>query len=170
MRSSAFKQVSKSVQKDVRNLSFLKVAKEVSSDLRVAGEERDDDWHRVNGYAADILKDSSMMYSKLARLQNDFEGQELEALEKISEGVLDLGSKMSGFARKFFKGEFRMKGQQAYPGGPMEPPPSPPPDAVPPPVFGEEVPEEPTEEPVPTFDEEVPEETEEKTEEEKTEE
>jgi len=75
--------------------------------------ERDPEWQRVNTYIAEALKDSHSLYSKLARLQGDFDGKELEALQAISEGVLNIGNQLSVFAKNFFEGKVAQR-QDGY--------------------------------------------------------
>lgn len=70
---------------------------------RVAIPENEADWQRVNSYVADVLKDCHVLYAKLARLQGDFNGSDLEKLEQISTQVLDMGVELSNFSRDFFK-------------------------------------------------------------------
>lgn len=83
-----------------------KVLKAVSS--RVADSDRDADWQRVNSYIADVLKDSHVLYAKLARLQGDFGGEELARLMKISEAVLTIGDELSNFSKAFYEGKYSM--------------------------------------------------------------
>ena len=83
--------------------------------------DRDAEWQRVNSYIADVLKDTHVLYAKLARLQGDFIGRELDELEKISESVLSLGEELSQFSKAFYEGKLSMaEGDLAYgtpPGG-----------------------------------------------------
>lgn len=90
---------------------FAQVASDVLSDMKghIAGADRDAEWMRVNSYIADILKDSHVLYSKLARLQSDFGGAELDRLQKVAEGVLTLGDELSTFARDFYEGKYMMQ-------------------------------------------------------------
>ena len=93
--------------------TFSKIAAEISvmiqSRTRIkTAAERDAEWHRVNSYIADILKDVHMTYAKLARLQSDFTGDELVQLEELSERILSLGSSMSKFSKAFYEGQFNM--------------------------------------------------------------
>ena len=93
--------------------TFSKIAAEISvmiqSRTRIkTAAERDAEWHRVNSYIADILKDVHMTYAKLARLQSDFTGDELVQLEELSERILSLGSSMSKFSKAFYDGQFNM--------------------------------------------------------------
>ena len=160
---------------------FQRVAAEVQANLlkRIA-TDRDSEWHRVNSSVADILKDSSMLFSKLARLQSDFVGSELEQLEGMSDKILTLGQEMAQFARSFYEGDFAMNPSETQFGNPnpnapvepgQQPAPAPqtpaqptqvfqpPADAAAPPVIPEfEVPPEEEE-----TEEEETEETEEKT-------
>ncbi len=82
---------------------FAAKARQVRSS-RTAGTDRDAEWQRVNSYIADVLKDSHVLYAKLARLQGDFGGTELDNLEKISEYVLEIGGKLSAFSKAFYEG------------------------------------------------------------------
>lgn len=137
---------------------------------KVAVNDRDAEWQRVYSYIADSLKDVHVLYSKLARLQGDFGGDELLNLNGIAEEVLTLGEKMSKFSRDFSKGDLRMietptfdggqggggqapqgaqGGQAPAPQGGGAPPPPPPPqgddsgeEKVPVAVEGEEGPED----------------------------
>jgi hypothetical protein len=111
---------------------FASVALQVSKDLRdrrlypvkIATVDRDAEWQRVNSYIADVLKDTHVLYAKLARLQGDFIGRELDELEKISESVLSLGEELSQFSKAFYEGKLSMaEGDMAYgtpPGPPAE--------------------------------------------------
>ncbi len=100
---------------------FSDVASEVAG--RVAyGEEpteqqHDADWQRVNSYIADVVKDAHVLYSKLARLQGDFIGGELDHLEKISSKVLDLGEQLSTFMKAFHEGDASMMKEKQFGGG-----------------------------------------------------
>lgn len=116
--------------------SFARVAAEVAG--RVAyGEEpqpeqHDADWQRVNSYIADVLKDAHVLYSKLARLQGDFIGGELDHLEKISSKVLDLGEQLSMFMKAFHEGDASMMKEKQFGGGSGGgAPPGTPPPAIP---------------------------------------
>lgn len=114
--------------------AFAKVASDVKAAMaRRAGTDRDAEWHRVNSYIADVLKDSHVLYAKLARLQNDFAGHELEDLEKISENVLGLGKSLSQFSKDFYDGKYAMTPSETQYGGgqqqqQQQPPPPPPPE------------------------------------------
>jgi len=117
---------------------FSAVAAEVSRALvaygGVAGQEQpsehDAEWQRVNSYIADVLKDTHVLYAKLARLQGDFIGAELNELEKISSDVLNLGEKLSVFMKAFHEGDASMMKEKTFGGGggggapPGTPPPS----------------------------------------------
>ncbi len=116
--------------------SFSRIAAEVAG--RVAyGEEpqpeqHDADWQRVNSYIADVLKDAHVLYSKLARLQGDFIGGELDHLEKISSKVLDLGEQLSTFMKAFHEGDASMMKEKQFGGGQGGgAPPGTPPPAIP---------------------------------------
>ncbi len=114
---------------------FSDVASDVAG--RVAyGEEpveqqHDADWQRVNSYIADVLKDAHVLYSKLARLQGDFIGGELDHLEKISSKVLDLGEQLSTFMKAFHEGDASMMKEKQFGGQPGGAPPGTPPPAIP---------------------------------------
>ncbi len=88
------------------------VAKQVS--LHLAAADRDADWQRVNSYIADVLKDAHVLYAKLARLQGDFAGGELDELEKISEGVLAIGGKLARFSKAFYEGTVELHEKGVY--------------------------------------------------------
>ncbi len=137
MNGRSFSQVAAEVAKNIRNIR-----------MAVDGGV-DDDWKRVNSYIADILKECSMLYAKLARLQTDFIGSELEELQRIAEGVLVLGDEMSNFSKSFYEGTYKMQpsevmyggysggGENSGGGGPPSPsgppsPPSPPQPGLPP--------------------------------------
>lgn len=96
--------------------NFAKVSKSISDSLKthIATVDRDAEWQRVNTYIADVLKDAHVLYAKLARLQGDFGGQELDNLEKISEGVLGLGNKLSQFSKEFYEGKASMTLSEAW--------------------------------------------------------
>lgn len=89
---------------------FSKTAADVVKTLtyHLSTEERDAEWQRVNSAIADILKDAHMGYSKLARLQSDFAGEELARLSKISEATLAIGDELSKFAKAFYEGKYEM--------------------------------------------------------------
>ncbi|HES59694.1 MAG TPA: hypothetical protein ENO18_04610, partial [Caldithrix sp.] len=88
---------------------LARVATEVQQSLQVAAsKDQDAEWHRVNSYIADILKDAHVLYAKLARLQSDFSDVELAKLEKISERVLELGGQLSQFSKGFYEGRIEM--------------------------------------------------------------
>lgn len=102
-------------------------------------DERDQEWQRVNSYVADVLKDTHVLYAKLARLQGDFAGSELGELEKISESVLNLGEQLSRFMKAFHEGDATMLKSKIFGGGSSAPPapdapPAPAPDAPPAPA------------------------------------
>jgi len=86
----------------------------VSGRIRTSTADRDADWQRVNSYIADVLKDAHVLYAKLARLQGDFAGAELDGLEKISEDVLDIGGKLSSFSRAFYQGKASMSESESF--------------------------------------------------------
>jgi hypothetical protein len=84
---------------------------------KIAVNDRDAEWQRVYSYIADSLKDTMVLYSKLARLQGDFGGDELSTLNGIAEEVLTLGERMSKFSRDFSKGDLRMVESPTFDGG-----------------------------------------------------
>ena len=90
---------------------FTKKAAQVRDKLnqRRFAADRDSEWQRVNSYIADILKDTHVLYAKLARLQGDFAGAELDKLHKISEAVLLLGEEISRFSKDFYEGKYEMQ-------------------------------------------------------------
>ena len=96
--------------------NFAAVSRSIESTLRkhLAAVDRDAEWQRVNSYIADVLKDAHVLYAKLARLQGDFGGAELTELEKISEGVLGLGGKLSEFSKAFYEGSTSMQLSDVY--------------------------------------------------------
>jgi hypothetical protein len=75
---------------------------------RVAAVDKDAEWQRVNSYVADVLKDSHVLYAKLARLQGDFVGEELDRLMSVSEAVLAIGEELSKFSKAFYEGKLQM--------------------------------------------------------------
>lgn len=98
-------------------MSYInEVATQISKSLesRVAAVDRDVEWQRVNSLIADVLKDAHVLYAKLARLQGDFAGKELDDLEKISEGVLGIGGKLSTFSKAFYEGKAVMMQSDLY--------------------------------------------------------
>ncbi len=114
--------------------AFARIASEVKASLRriITADDRDAEWHRVNSYIADVLKDSHVLYAKLARLQTDFAGTELNHLEEISESVLDLGKRLSQFSKDFYEGKYAMQSTETTYGAPQPgqgAPPAPPPPA-----------------------------------------
>lgn len=115
------------------------VAADVKS--RLAFVDRNAEWQRVNSYIADALKDMHVLYAKLARLQGDFTGSELERVEQLSEQVLALGEEMSHFSREFTQGKLNMvespafqtgRGQSGKQPPPAAPAPAPGAEAAPP--------------------------------------
>lgn len=96
--------------------SFASVARDVANKLnaRTAAADRDVEWQRVNSLIADVLKDAHVLYAKLARLQGDFAGKELDELEKVSEGVLAIGGKLSSFSKQFYEGGVSMTTEDLY--------------------------------------------------------
>ena len=90
--------------------NFQKIASNVFSMINhySARVDKDAEWQRVHSYVADIAKDISVCYSKLARLEGDFEGEELSTLERISESILALGNEMSSFLKAFYEGKYDM--------------------------------------------------------------
>ena len=97
---------------------FAKIAAEVASTLKMAAAaDKDAEWQRVNSYIADVLKDSHVLYAKLARLQGDFVGEEFDRLAKISEAVLHIGDELSGFSKAFYDGKYDMAQSEFSYGG-----------------------------------------------------
>lgn len=89
--------------------NFAKIAAEVAANIKTAtAADSDAEWQRVNSYIADVLKDSHVLYAKLARLQGDFIGEEFDRLSKISEAVLHIGDELSSFSKAFYDGKYDM--------------------------------------------------------------
>lgn len=110
--------------------AFVQIAADVEALMsRFSAVDRDSEWHRVNSYVADVLKDSHVLYAKLARLQNDFAGAELSQLEKISEEVLSLGKSLSQFSKDFYDGKYSMTPSETQYGGQQQAPQQAPPPA-----------------------------------------
>ena len=113
---------------------FSQVAAEVHSALQSrlgAAVDMDAEKQRVNSYIADILKDSHVLYAKIARLQGDFKGTEAEQLFDLGQKVLALGDELSRFAKAFSEGEAAMADTSfSYgdEGGGEAPPPAPAPE------------------------------------------
>ncbi len=117
---------------------------EVSENIRrhTSAVDRAAEWQRVHSYIADVLKDTHVLYAKLARLEGDFAGEELARLERISEAVLTLGNELSAFSKAFYEGKYEMaQSEFAYgeessgdsgKGGQQSPAPSPEAPIVPP--------------------------------------
>jgi hypothetical protein len=111
--------------------AFSRIAAEVHNNISrkttISAVDKNAEWQRVNSYIADTLKDSAMLYSKLARLQGDFVGEELDRLKQISEVVLNINNELSSFSEAFNEGKLDMAeseyqyGQQPgqQPGGEM---------------------------------------------------
>jgi hypothetical protein len=100
-----------------------------------AAVDREAEWQRVHSYIADVLKDTHVLYAKLARLEGDFAGEELVRLERISEAVLALGNELSAFSKAFYEGKYSMAdteftygGEGGGEGGEGKAPPAPPPE------------------------------------------
>lgn len=113
MTTSNFRSVAAEVNKSMNGKPqtvFSRVAAEVQLTLesRVAAEDRDAEWQRVNSYVADVLKDTHVLYAKLARLQGDFAGEEFARLSKVSEAVLAIGDELSRFSKAFYEGKYEM--------------------------------------------------------------
>jgi len=111
--TTIFRNAASEVQKatsDEPRTEFSRIASEVRQSIfnRVATEDRDGEWQRVNSYVADVLKDTHVLYAKLARLQGDFAGEELARLSKISEAVLAIGDELSTFSKAFYEGKYEM--------------------------------------------------------------
>lgn len=138
-----FSQVASEVQKDLQTITA-----HLAAIKHIAVVDRDAEWQRVYSLIADLLKDFSMSFAKVARLQGDFEGDELTKLENIGERILDLGGELSEFIRAFYEGKYTMQKETAFGGGTgMGQPPVPglPPAAPPPEIpveFEESEPEE----------------------------
>ena len=90
--------------------TFTKVAGSVAKAFgsRVSTEDHNAEWQRVNSYIADVLKDSHVLYAKLARLQGDFSGEELAKLSKVSQAVLAIGDELSVFSKAFYEGKYEI--------------------------------------------------------------
>ena len=73
---------------------------------RIAVENEDADWQRVNSYVADIVKDIMLTYSKLARLRSDFVGSELAKIGGVSNKVREVGEIMLAFSKAFNANEY----------------------------------------------------------------
>ena len=101
---------------DIRESRLASLAAEVRSimERRVAAVDREAEWQRVHSYIADVLKDTHVLYAKLARLEGDFAGEELTRLERISEAVLQLGNELSAFSKAFYEGKYDMAQSQTY--------------------------------------------------------
>jgi hypothetical protein len=84
------------------------------TDVRVAAVDEDAEWQRVNSYVADVLKDSYVLFAKLARLRGDFAGSELVKLDSISTKVRDVGQALSRFSKSFTSGEFSMDKKEQF--------------------------------------------------------
>ena len=95
---------------------FSKIASEVSMNLSktAAAKDKDAEWQRVNALIADILKDSFVIYAKLARLQGDFKGEELDNVQKISDAIRQIGEEFSGFSKAFSSGRYESSGNSGF--------------------------------------------------------
>lgn len=132
---SKFNEVAKSVGKVLESRTpgssnLNRVASSVMKSLggfRVANEERNAEWQRVNALIADVLKDAHVLYSKMARLQGDFTGDERDELEDIAEQVLSVGRELSDFMTSFHDGNAEMVHDVTFgsPGGAPEGTPNP---------------------------------------------
>ncbi len=110
---------------------FSAMAAKVHSEIRgrLAASDREAEWQRVHSYIADVLKDTHVLYAKLARLEGDFAGEELSRLERISEAVLTLGNELSEFSKAFYEGKYDMaESDHAFGGTPPEKGPPVPPE------------------------------------------
>lgn len=88
---------------------FAKIAAQVAANVKTGtATDNNAEWQRVNSYIADVLKDSHVLYAKLARLQGDFVGEEFDRLAKISEAVLHIGDELSSFSKAFYEGKYDM--------------------------------------------------------------
>ncbi len=104
---------------------FADVAREISTAMDVrfaAAKDMDVERQRVTSYIADVLKDSHVLYAKLARLQGDFKGREQGDLAEIAQKVLSIGDELSKFARAFRDGEAKMAETSFSYGDTGEPP------------------------------------------------
>lgn len=111
------KQVVDTMSVDQPKKHFAATAGQVRLALaeRTAAADREAEWQRVHSYIADVLKDSHVLYAKLARLEGDFLGEELTGLERISEAVLTIGEELSKFSKAFYEGKYDMAtGEFAY--------------------------------------------------------
>ena len=106
---------------------FARIASQVHNKLsRTAAADKDQEWQRVNGQLADLLKDIFMANSKVARIQADFKGEELDRLMKISEAVMALGEELASFFKAFYEGRLEMvEGGLTFGEEPQIPTPSP---------------------------------------------
>lgn len=93
---------------------FAKTAVEAARNIHVATIDEDAEWQRVNSYIADALKDTYVLFAKLARLRGDFSGPELDKLEEISSSVREIGQEMSAFSKAFSEGEYSMVRKEQY--------------------------------------------------------
>lgn len=96
--------------------NFQKIASRAAQNIfRVsANPEKDPDWQRVHSYIADTIKDSYVLYAKLARLRGDFGGSELEELDAVSATVRDVGSALSAFSENFVAGDYSMAKKEPF--------------------------------------------------------
>lgn len=137
---------SQSPKKTLKVSSFARKAMNIRLALNEGTpNERDPEWQRVNSGIADVLKDTGVLFSKLARLQGDFAGSERSKLEDIGNKVRGLTDELSKFSNDFYNGDLNMKtsetpfnyggpapggqppqGQQPPPPAPGGTPPSPP--------------------------------------------
>lgn len=130
-------EVSKSLrqapQANVHQSRLAALSGEVAKTLRQrhAAVDREAEWQRVHSYIADVLKDTHVLYAKLARLEGDFAGEELARLERVSEAVLALGNELSSFSKAFYDGKYDMAqtefayGEESSGGGGEAPSPAP---------------------------------------------
>jgi hypothetical protein len=118
--AQAAAEVSKALRQPLRadgrrsRLAALAADVELAIRRQTAAVDREAEWQRVHSYIADVLKDTHVLYAKLARLEGDFAGEELTRLERISEAVLQLGNELSAFSKAFYEGKYDMAQSQTY--------------------------------------------------------
>jgi len=95
---------------------FSKQASKIASYKILTADEKSER-DRVFSGIADVLKDAHVQYAKLARLQGDFAGKELDDLQQISEAILSVGRKLSDFAKAFYEGDYKMQPAEIIYGG-----------------------------------------------------
>ena len=114
--AEVFKMLKQPPSANMRQSRLATLAAEVEGVIRrqTAAVDREAEWQRVHSYIADVLKDTHVLYAKLARLEGDFAGEELTRLERISEAVLQLGNELSAFSKAFYEGKYDMAQSQTY--------------------------------------------------------